>query len=129
MSAINFNINGGAGQYTINSEQMRARLEGIKSGLNTAIERGLGDPDVLQDRLNKVDSQIERLDRLAGQNINITSQRAQNELARGAKLIEEGIRFTLGLRDNGVRTGRAPEQLQNWLDHIHQQQKRLDIIG
>ncbi len=129
MSAINFNINGGAGQYTMNTEQMRARLEGIKSGLNTAIEKGLGNPDVLQDRLNKVDSQIERLDRLAGENINITSQRAQMELARGAKLIEEGIRFTLGLRDNGVRTGRAPERLQNWLDHIHQQQGRLDTMG
>lgn len=129
MSAINFNINGGAGHYTINAEQMRARLEGIKSGLNTAIEKGLGNPDVLQDRLNKVDSQIERLDQLAGQNIDISSQRAQMELARGAKLVDEGLRFTMGLRDNGVRVGRAPEHLQNWLDHIHQQQGRLDTLG
>lgn len=129
MSEININVGGSMSGVTIDTETMRDRLETIREQLQRSIDRGIGDPEQLQDRINKVDSQLARLDQYAGQDVEISSARAAMELQRGLKQIGDGLDFVNRQAEGFDHATTMEQRLESWQGKLLNHQGRLDTWG
>jgi len=125
MSTIGIEIQGSNLTGSIDVEKMRDRLGTMRDRMQQEIDSG-NNSEKLADRLNKVNSQIERLDRLDGQNITMSADRAQAELEKGMKYLSEGMKF---LQGQGEGSTQSSEKLGRWFDHLDSVYRTIDRRG
>ncbi len=125
MSTIGIEIQGSNLTGSIDVEKMRDRLSAMRDRMQQEIDNG-NNSEKLADRLNKVNSQIDRLDRLDGQNLSITADRAQAELENGMRYLSEGMKF---LQGQGEGSTQSAEKLGRWFDHLDSVYRTIDRRG
>jgi hypothetical protein len=126
MSTISIGIQGSNANYSIDVDQMRERLDMMHNRLSREIEEKGGEAPALAKRLAKIESQLERLDRLDGKELDITADRAKMELNRGMDLLREGAQY---LKDTADAEGGAMNKLQSWFDHLNGVYRQVDTRG
>lgn len=130
MSDINIGLGGsGNGGYSINVEQMSERLNTLKSRLEEAASRDPKRSERIEDRIEKVNGQLERLNALSGEDLTISPERAQRELAAGMMYVEEGLKYLDAVAPESPEAQRAAGELNNWKSHIARQQHLVDLYG
>lgn len=129
MSTINITVGNSNAGVTIDVERMTDRLNMLKDRLQSAIDRGLGDPDELQDRMNKIDSQLERINQYSGQDVNVSAGTAAKELERGINQLDDGMRFLGHLGDQVEHGDALGEKLKRWQETLFDHQGRLNTFG
>lgn len=125
MSTIGIEIQGSNLTGSIDVETMRDRLGLMRDRLQQEIDGG-NNSEKLADRLNKVNSQIDRLDRLDGQNVKISADRARAELESGMKYLSEGMKF---LQGKGEGSTASSDKLGRWFDHLDSVYRTIDRRG
>jgi len=125
MSMIGIEIQGTPLKGTIDVETMRNRLSNMRDRLQQEIDSTGGNEQML-DRLAKIDSQIDRLDRLDGRNISVSAERMQHEIANGMKYLSEGMEY---LQRNGEGSSAAAGRLERWFDHLDSVYRTIDRRG
>jgi len=123
MSTINFHINGTPLNHTMDVEKMQQRLTDSKARLELAIEHHPERADVLQDRIDKIDRQIERLNEMEGKDINLSPDRALQTLGDGSRFVNEGLNF---LDQIGHEGGWDHNRLSEWADIIQNKSDHVD---
>ena len=114
MSTIGIEIQGSSLSGSIDVDKMRDRLGAMRDRMQQEIDNG-NNSEKLADRLNKVNSQIDRLGRLDGQNLSISADRAQAELEKGMQYLSEGMKF---LQGQGEGSTQSSDKLGRWFDHL-----------
>ncbi len=122
MSIIGIEIPGSPLKGTIDVEAMRNRLNTMRDRLAEEIQLNGGNATMV-DRLAKIDSQIERLDRLSGQVVSVSAERMQREIASGMKYLSEGLDY---LQRHERGTGPEAGHLQRWFDHLDSVYRTID---
>lgn len=122
MSMIGIEFQGSNITGSIDVDSMRDRLSTMRDRLQQEIDGG-NSSGKLADRLNKVNSQIDRLDRLDGQNVAITADRAKAELEQGMKYLSEGMQF---LQGKGEGASQSSDKLGRWFDHLDSVYRTVD---
>ncbi|MCL4198041.1 MAG: hypothetical protein KJZ69_11180 [Phycisphaerales bacterium] len=125
MSIIGIEIQNTPLKGTIDVETMRNRLTSMRDRLQQEIDSTGGNPQML-DRLAKIDSQIERLDRLDGRNLSVSAERMQREIANGMKYLGEGLDY---LQRQGEGNTAEAGKLQRWFDHLDSVYRHIDTHG
>ncbi|MCC6908875.1 MAG: hypothetical protein IT430_13105 [Phycisphaerales bacterium] len=122
MSSIGIEIQGTQLTGSIDVDSMRDRLTSMRDRLQQEIDGG-NNSERLADRLNKVNSQIERLERLSDQNVTVTADRARAELESGMRYLSEGMKF---LENQGEGQSTAATKVGRWYDHLNSVYRTID---
>ena len=125
MSTIGIEIQGSSLSGSIDVDKMRDRLGAMRDRMQQEIDNG-NNSEKLADRLNKVNSQIDRLGRLDGQNLLISADRAQAELEKGMQYLSEGMKF---LQGQGEGSTQSSDKLGRWFDHLDSVYRTIDRRG
>ena len=125
MSTIGIEIQGSSLSGSIDVDKMRDRLGAMRDRMQQEIDNG-NNSEKLADRLNKVNSQIDRLGRLDGQNLSISADRAQAELEKGMQYLSEGMKF---LQGQGEGSTQSSDKLGRWFDHLDSVYRTIDRRG
>ena len=123
MSTIGIEIGNTSLSGTIDVEAMRSRLNTMRERLKEEIVLSGGN-ERMSDRLAKIDSQIERLDRLSGQNLTVSAERMQKEIANGMKYLSEGMEY---LQREGRGSSVDAGRLEKWFDHLDSVYRHIDL--
>jgi hypothetical protein len=109
-------------------ESMHNRLTAMRNQLSRALDASGGNNAILQDRLNKVDSQINRLDRLSGNGpIEVSAQAAMREIEKGMRYLQEGIDALNGPASQLPGAERMAGKLGSWFDHLSNTHRQIDL--
>ncbi|GEM_PF-5128611 len=122
MSSIGIQIQGSQYGGSIDVDSMRDRLNAMRDRIQQEIDNG-NTSDKLADRLGKVNSQIDRLDRLDGKDVAISASRAKAELENGMRFLSEGMQF---LQNTGDGESKAANQVGRWYDHLDSVYRTID---
>jgi len=127
MSEISISVAGG-GSLSIDSETMRKRLEAIRNNLQTAIDNGAPNAERLQDRLNKVNGQLDRLTRFEGKDVEVSAEYAARQLDLGLKYLQEGQNALGELAGYGINSS-AGAKLESWASRLGFLRGHVDQVG
>ncbi len=122
MSSIGIQIQGSQYGGSIDVDSMRDRLTAMRDRMQQEIDNG-NSSDKLADRLGKVNSQINRLDRLDGQDVTISASRAKAELENGMRFLSEGMQY---LQKTGDGESTAANKVGRWYDHLESVYRTID---
>lgn len=125
MSIVGIEIQGTPIKGGIDVESMRNRLTNMRDRLQQEIDRTGGNPQML-DRLDKISSQIDRLERLDGRILSVSADRARTEIENGMRYLSEGMQY---LQNQGEGSSRDAGKLSGWYDHLSQVYRTIDRHG
>ena len=128
MSTIDISIRGTGLHRSINVDMMRDRLNLIRDRLTAEIEANPEREVGLSARLDKITAQIDRLDRFADRDIEISPKRAMKELENGMRLISEGSRYLNRNYSDGSRSGEQ-WKLNQWFNNLRSAYDKIDTYG
>lgn len=129
MTSINFHIQGTDLNKSINVETMYKRLSGTQDRLQKQLAENPDEAQQLHDRLEKVNNQIDRLNKLKGKDIEISSARAMEELHKGSNFVNQGLSFLANHSEQDSDVSSDQRKLLSWSRTINRWQDKIDTYG
>lgn len=127
MSDITIHLGSGNQTVTIDSQTMTNRLNAAKARLEEAKAKGEGDPAVIDDRIAKIDSQLAKIAKFDGQDVNITSDYANQKLSAGQHFLQEGMDALMNSTGENTNRDLADYgRLSNWNKRLAELQSHID---
>ncbi len=126
---ISISIGNTAAGTIIDVQRMTERLEMMRTQTQKALDQGIGDADKLQAKIDRIDAQIERVNRLSGSEMNLTPERAKLALDRGARELQDGQEFLSRYGEKLDPSGVMGSRLDFWHSKLTGLSESIDTLA